>query len=201
MNKKLLNTQIEALNKKHGAEIIQFYKEHGFDIIHHNRDKTMNFIHLDYDCKLYCNWNSNENARTITLEQAKELVSTKDFGKMDLDEWLIETEKLGLSEERLALHITTGNTTDWWYVFQKLEGHSPQDKAKILYNKWNTKTDLYTEITAYKLQDGSIVETKELAEIKAKEIKIHKELKEFHNLPFADFVIENLETIKQIINQ
>ena len=32
MNKKLLNTRIEALNEAHGQQIVDFYKSQGFDI-------------------------------------------------------------------------------------------------------------------------------------------------------------------------
>lgn len=63
------------------------------------------------------------------------------------------------------------------------------------------ENDLYTEITAYKLTDGTIVESKEDAEMKAKEYKIAKELQEVFEVDKAMFIYDNLELIKAIINQ
>lgn len=138
----------------------------------------------------------------LTLKNIKTMEKELlDFSKMDLETWLIETEKLGLSYDELDEHIDNPIKTDWENVFNLLDGLSSSDKAKYLYDKWNTKTDLYTEITAYKLQDGSIVESKELAEITAKEIKIKNELSNYFDEDFIIRIMQNLEKIKKIINQ
>lgn len=123
---------------------------------------------------------------------------------MDIDEWLIETEKLGLSELNLVIHIgSIGKTTEkvFWELKRKFGAKSSTDLAKILYNKWNTKNDLYTEITAYKLQNGIIVETEEQAEKLYKEFKIRLDLSEIVAEDYVDIIVANLERIKKIINQ
>ena len=125
---------------------------------------------------------------------------------MDVDEWLIETEKLELSEDELFKHINFSSCP--YKIFNELvkiynlssikDNH---EVVKTLVSKLLSKNDLYTEITAYKLKDGTIVESKEDAEIKAKEYKIAKELQEVFEVDKAMFIYDNLELIKKIINQ
>lgn len=130
-----------------------------------------------------------------------------DFSKMDLETWLIETEKLGLSEDELFNHINEQDTCPnhlYEKISDKYNIKTVGSVKNILFALWNPmaqKNDLYTEITAYKLADGSIVESKEEAESKAKEIKIKNDLYHSFSTEYADFIFEHIERIRKIINQ
>jgi len=140
--KKLVGTQIEALTREHGAEIVEFYKKNGFDVQSYRGgvNKHDNDYARYYGvCKNgdFRNRYIDSGLKTITLDEAETLVAE----------------------------------------------------------------NLYTEITAYKLKDGSIVESKEQSENKAKEMKIKNDLHKHLESRLAILVFANLETIKKIINQ
>ena len=98
MNRKLLNTQIEALTRSHGAEIVSFYKENGFDV-----SKPCGGCYSGILCKIDGDDNryygvdseglftyryKDSGFKTITLEQAKELV------KVSLEELIAQRNEL-----------------------------------------------------------------------------------------------------------
>lgn len=81
MNKKLLCTQIKALDRGHGARIVEFYKQQGFD--------TGNYVGYGDDERKYYGVDHNglfknrevinpEQIKTITLEEAIKLVDSKE---------------------------------------------------------------------------------------------------------------------------
>jgi len=84
MNKKLLNTQIEALTKEHGAEIVKFYNNNGFEvcnydgICHKKNNDSYRFYGVDgyghFNNRLFHN---TSPIKTITLEEAKALVESE----------------------------------------------------------------------------------------------------------------------------
>lgn len=92
MNKKLLNTQIESLTSDHGAEIVKFYKSHGFNTGNYGgvayRSKLWGdeiFYGVDQNGK-FDNRHENVNSeiKTITLDEAKELVNENLYPKLML---------------------------------------------------------------------------------------------------------------------
>jgi len=82
--KQLLNTQIEALTREHGAEIVKFYKDHDFDT--HDMSGWLCKQHGDDD-RFYVvdekgyfySRSENSGLNTITLEQAKALVQEPEY--------------------------------------------------------------------------------------------------------------------------
>lgn len=80
MNKKLLNTQIEALDDNHGYKICKFYQKHGFDIKNYQGivNKLQNFSpYIYYGVNYWGHFNNreiNSGLKTITLEEAEQLV-------------------------------------------------------------------------------------------------------------------------------
>jgi hypothetical protein len=84
MNKKLLNTQIEAINIQHGSEIVQFYFENGFNTNAYKgvHTKSNNDSSRFYGVNSLGNFTNRleqpyENMKTITLEEAKALVKNE----------------------------------------------------------------------------------------------------------------------------
>lgn len=103
MNKKLLNTQIEALNKEHGAIICQFYKDNGFDILSLTGSNNIESGALNRYYGVNSNgifthrvYNDFISIKTITLEEAKELVKEKYTIK-------------DLAEGKIAIRYISGN--------------------------------------------------------------------------------------------
>lgn len=84
MNAKLLNTQIEALTIKHGAEIVKFYKENGFDtftfdgILCREDNDEDRWYGVDGN-GIFRERSENSGLTTITLEQAKALVQEPEY--------------------------------------------------------------------------------------------------------------------------
>ena len=89
MNKKLLNTQIEALTLKHGAEIVRFYKDEGFatnsysGILNKEDSDPARFYGADEDGN-FTSRAKNSGRKTITLEEAKALISETPYPKVML---------------------------------------------------------------------------------------------------------------------
>lgn len=84
MNKKLLNTQIEALTQEHGAEIVKFYGDNGFDVgdytgIVCKADRDMfTFYGVDDDGEFKNRqYQCASPIKTITLEEAKALIESE----------------------------------------------------------------------------------------------------------------------------
>jgi hypothetical protein len=89
MNKKLLNTRIEALNEAHGKQIIEFYKSQGFNIGGYCGCNNR----LDGDNRRYYGVKNNGNFESsffstdftlLTLEEAKLLVQEKTYPRVML---------------------------------------------------------------------------------------------------------------------
>lgn len=84
MNKKLLNTQIKALTKEHGAEIVKFYSDNGFDvgqytgIVYEAAGEGFIFYGVDargrFKNRLF---RDISPIKTITLEDAKSIVESE----------------------------------------------------------------------------------------------------------------------------
>lgn len=121
MNKLLLNTQIEGFTVDHGKEIVDFYKKHGFDtvgfsgIMYKKDDDDYRY----YGCDEFGNFGNRKNytkdcIKTITLEEAKELVKEKVlFTIKDLAEGKCALVNDGLSEElRKVLNIAVINSAN-----------------------------------------------------------------------------------------
>lgn len=82
MNPKLFNTEIESLTPEHGAKIIIFYQDHGFNTGPYTGKicRAMNAMHRFYgtnESGIISNRSQNKERRTITLEEAQELVKEK----------------------------------------------------------------------------------------------------------------------------
>jgi len=85
----------------------------------------------DSKTRTYTVYSSGEWAEVISFsEQPSKPI---DFSELDLEEWLVETKKLNLSLEELAIHIRAGKTCNFYYVFEKLKGAGSFEKAEILY--------------------------------------------------------------------
>lgn len=88
MNKKLFNTQIEALTKEHGAQIVAFYKANGFntrDIIGECTRKNNSICKFyGVDTEGFFDNRPTSTIDTITLEEAKKLVEEKTFPRVML---------------------------------------------------------------------------------------------------------------------
>lgn len=88
MNKKLLNTQIEALTEKHGAEIVKFYSDNGFKTSSYIGNCTrinfhpFRFYGVDAEGSFSSRKESEHSTKTITLEEAKALVNEKPYPKL-----------------------------------------------------------------------------------------------------------------------
>lgn len=95
MNKKLLNTQIKALTESHGAEIVAFYKSQGFDVRSlmgiscEKRGDIYTYYGVDGNC-YFLDRDANNEIRTITLEEAKELAKVDEYPKVM---WVADSEK------------------------------------------------------------------------------------------------------------
>ena len=84
MNELLLNTQIASISKDDAPKIVKFYKEHGFDTKHYQglvyRNEFFNIKFYFYGVNNFGKFDNRSECggpKTITLEEAKELVKEK----------------------------------------------------------------------------------------------------------------------------
>jgi hypothetical protein len=89
MNKKLLNTRIEALTESHGKEIVEFYKSQGFDIGGYCgcNNKLNGDKYRYYGTNVNGFFNNSffsTNFTLLTLEEAKLLVQEKTYPRVML---------------------------------------------------------------------------------------------------------------------
>jgi hypothetical protein len=84
MNKKLLNTQIEALTREHGEEIVKFYTENGFEaanflgVSHRSNDNIYRFYGVNNEGGFSNRERKQDpSIETITLEEAKALIESE----------------------------------------------------------------------------------------------------------------------------
>jgi hypothetical protein len=83
MNKKLLNTQIKSVTQVDGPKIVDFYQSNGFDTrnfeggAYELRGWTYIFYGVDRDGNFTNRDGRDPDIKTITLEEAKQLVSSE----------------------------------------------------------------------------------------------------------------------------
>ena len=139
MNKKLLNTRIEALTYTHGQQIVDFYKSQGFD--------TGDYIgcnnRLDGDNRRYYGVKSNGDFRNssfstdftlLTLEEAKLLVQEKTYPKVML---VSNVNKIETAETRVVFMEKNGKYLAWNGV-ETLE--EAEDEINVV--NWNFAWEL-----------------------------------------------------------
>lgn len=85
----------------------------------------------------------------ITFEQFKKYVLKEEIieekvieqstseTKTELELWLEDTKSLNLNLHDLINYVASGTTCNYNKIYTKLEGVGSQDKAKILFDKWN----------------------------------------------------------------
>lgn len=138
MNKLLLNTQIEALDRDHGAKICDFYKSYGFDTadysgIMHKKDGDDYRYYGSNKLGMFANkkFYTKDCIKTITLEEAKELVKEKVlFTLKDLAEGKCALVNDGtLDELRQVLNTAKKNSgndyngTSKYYYFNYIDNN------------------------------------------------------------------------------
>ena len=101
-----------------------------------------------------------------------------------LDIWLRETKAMNLSLEKLSERIRKGSETNWKNVYEKLEGIG-NEKAKILFNKWNPN---YQNEKPFKAGD-KLVGTSGQYIIHSKEEEHNNKL----GIPGKYFIADNVE--------
>ena len=92
MNKKLLNTQIEGVDKTLALKIMKFYGDNGFDISKNDGSAAEDKNHPYYEYRFYGvnsegdfsnrTESGNTSIKTITLEEAKALISESEYPKV-----------------------------------------------------------------------------------------------------------------------
>lgn len=185
MNEKLLNTQIEALDRKHGAEIVQFYKDNGFNVGlfagSESKEDNSECRWYGVDIKGFFDNREKEssNIKTITLEEAKTLVNNTGIFKNDAslkNRWIKATknnthcipilrgEYLQLDGNSGTCDITNDKSKTWclseinlkyWELMPK--DFNPYNQSEI---KIGTKLKALTNYP-----DGGIVKKDEIGDV------------------------------------
>src|ERR1035437_1484761 len=108
----------------------------GASTIHNNLKSTWPYLVID-----------GTHVGTIS-NCSKPEISIKDFLGYDpfvkrttIETWLEETKAKNLSFGQLREYINYGTTCPYEEVYSKLKGYEIKDKAKILFDKWNTSKE------------------------------------------------------------
>jgi len=118
MNKKLLNTRIEALTPEHGKQIIEFYKSQGFNIDDYtgNNNKLQGDTYRYYGVNVIGNFYGskfNIDFKILTLEEAKLLVQEKTYPRV----MLVNSENdIKTASQRVVFMEKNGKYLAWYDV-------------------------------------------------------------------------------------
>lgn len=147
MNNKLLNTQIEALTREHGAEIVKFYGDNGFYVDDYGGTscKENRNHYIFYGVDSYGNFDNRKfqdssPIKTITLEEAKALVE-KPYPKL-MYVWD--------DDENSALKRVVLGKFDKWYLAissDKKEDISLKQRPTVWDNAKDIKEQPIIELT------------------------------------------------------
>lgn len=128
---KLIYTKLKGSGWKQNDSVEKLYEE---------------FSKSQYDCLM----ENADDKRFLCYHANSDLteISIKDFLGYDpfvkrttLETWLEETKAKNLSFGQLRAYINYGITCPYEEVYSKLKGHEIKDKAKILFDKWNTSKE------------------------------------------------------------
>ena len=117
MNKKLFNTQVEALTMEHGAEIVKFYKSQGFDTydykgtVYKGGSNPARYYGVDNDGQFR---NRGSDVLTNhTLEQLKEMVNETKTTKNEVLVGKLKTAYEEVSCSEIKARIQTYLERNW----------------------------------------------------------------------------------------
>ena len=103
--------------------------------------KTWGFIVIfNVPTKSRFNWSVDNNKQNSTEITVQELLGYDPFVSDDpLERWLKETKDKSFSLYELQTYISSSTTCPYEKVYLKLKGSGFNEKAKILYDLWNSK--------------------------------------------------------------